>query len=150
MSSEENTQQVLQELIKYADNLMTGMTPDDKLKWLKNSDARKQLFEEKPECFLPIKRMDNGEFQPFFVICNRAGGTDPDMIRSAMKLCKKMMNKDSVSQIELVKTLKKLIYMYKDQTGGLNKSGSMAYLKGKSTKRLNSVLNGLQSRIIKK
>jgi len=145
--SNENVQKILQELIQYADNLMTGMTPDEKIKWLKNSDARKALFDKKPECFLPIKKMDNGEFQPFFVICNRSGGTDPDMIRSAMKLCKKLMNKDSVSQIELMKTMKKLIHMYKEETGGLNKTGSMAYLKGKSTRRLNKVLNGLQSNI---
>jgi len=137
---------VLHELIRYADSLMTGMTPDKKLEWLKNADERKKLFEEKPECFLPIKRMDAGEFQPFFVICNRSGGTDPDMIRSAMKLCKKLVNKDSVCQIELTKTLKKLIRMYKEETGGLNKHGSMAYLKGKSTRRLNSVLNGLQAK----
>jgi len=148
--SNENTQKILQELIRYADTLMSGMTPDKKLEWLRNADERKKLFEEKPECFLPIKKMDNNEFQPFFVICNRSGATDPDMIRSAMKLCKKMMNKDTVSQIELVKTLKKLIHMYKEQTGGLNKVGSMAYLKGKSTKRLNSVLNGLQSNIIRR
>jgi len=148
--SNENTQKILQELIRYADTLMSGMTPDEKMAWLKNSDERKKLFEEKPECFLPIKKMDNGEFQPFFIVCNRSGATDPDMIRSSMKLCKKMMNKDSVSQIELVKTLKKLIHMYKEQTGGLNKVGSMAYLKGKSTKRLNSVLNGLQSKIIRR
>jgi len=147
--SKETTQKILQELVRYADNLMTGMTPDEKLKWLQNADERKKLFEEKPECFLPIKKMDNGEFQPFFVVCNRSGATDPDMIRSSMKLCKKMMNKDSVSQIELVKTMKKLIHMYKDQTGRLNKTGSMAYLKGKSTKRLNKVLNGLQSKIIR-
>jgi len=143
----ENTEKILQELIQYADSMLNGMTPDDKLEWLKDKDARNNLFEKKPECFLPIKNMDSQTFQPFFIVCNRSGGTDPDMIRSAIKMCKKLVNNKSVCQIELIKTMKKLMYMYKEHTDGLNKKGSMSYLKGKSTRRLNSVLNGMQSKL---
>ena len=143
--SKESTEKILHELVRYADDLLQGMTPEKKLEWLTNKDARKDLFEKNPECFLPIKQMDSQTFQPFFIVCNRSGTTDPDMIRSALHMCKKLVNNDTVCQIELMKTMKKLIYMYKEQTGKLNKIGSMPYLKGKSTRRLNSVLNGLQT-----
>jgi len=143
----EQTETILHELIRYADDMMNGMTPEKKLAWLKNTDAKQNLFEKKPECFLPIKQMDSMNFQPFFIICNRGGATDPDMIKTAMKLCKKLVNNKTVCQIELMKTMKMLINLYKEHTGKLNKTGSMAYLKGKSTRRLNSVIQGLQSRI---
>jgi len=134
---------VLHELIRYADSLLDGLSPNEKLEWLKNKDARDKLFEEKPECFLPIKKINEETFQPFFIICNRGGMVTPDMIASAIKLCKKLVNNDTVDQIELKKTLKKLIMLYKRYTGGPARSYKQAYLRRKSTIRLNDVINGL-------
>ena len=146
MSSEKNTTKILQELIKHADSMMMGMTPEKKLEWLRNKDARKNLFETNPECFLPIKQMDSQSFQPFFIICNRSGATDPEMIQTALKLCKKLVNNNSVCQIELIKSIKKLIRMYKETTGKMHNTNSMPFVKGNATRKLNHILNALQSK----
>jgi len=136
---------LLHELIRYADSLLDGMSPNDKLAWLKNKDARDKLFEEKPECFLPLKKINEEVFQPYFVICNRGGVTHPEMIASAIKLCKKLANNDTVDQIHLTNTLRKLIRLYKRYTGGPARPYKQANLKRKSTMRLNDVVDALQS-----
>jgi len=145
INNEKRIEKILHELVRYADSLLSGMTPEKKLDWLKNKDARRNLFEEHPECFLPIKQMDAMNFQPFFIVCNRTGTTDLDMVRTAINLCKKLVNNKTVCQIELTKTLKKLIRMYTSNSGISNKSNPMAYSNGKATNKLNSVLNGMQS-----
>jgi len=137
---------VLQELIRYADALLDGMSPNEKLDWLKNKDARDKLFEKKPECFLPIKKINEETFQPYFAICNRGGVTDPDMIASAIKLCKKLVNNDTVDQIHLTNVLKKLISLHKRYTGGPARPYKQAMLKRKATMRLNDVMDALQRR----
>jgi len=136
---------LLQELIRYADSLLAGMSPNDKLDWLRNKDARDKLFEDKPECFLPLKKINEETFQPFFVICNRSGVVNTDMIASAIKLAKKLTNNETVDQIQLTKTLKKLIMLHKRYSGGPARPFKQAMLKRKSTMRLNDVINALQS-----
>ena len=140
------TEEMLHELVRYADSLIAGMTPDDKLDWLQklSSDSRNKLFEDKPECIMPIKYMDAEVLQPYFVICNRNGITDPEMIKIAINKCKEEVGSSKVDQEHLLHTMKRLMRMYKMYNDGPVKCPRMAHLKGKATRRLNSLGQAIQ------
>ena len=141
-----NTQKLLHELIRSADSLIAGMSPGDKLDWLHNlsSDSRNKMFEKNAGCILPIKYMDAEVLQPYFVICNRSGMTDPEMIKIAIQKCKEEVGSSKVDQEHLLSTMRQLMRLYKMYSNGPVKCPKMAYLKGKATQRLNSLGQALQ------
>jgi len=140
------TVKLLHELIRVADSMITGMTPQDKLDWINSIDdqARMKMFQNKPKCILPIKYMDSETLQPYFVICNRQGMADPDMIKIAMDKCRQEIGSSKVDQEHLLATLKRLMRLYKIYSNGPASCPQMAYLKGKATRRLNSIGMALQ------
>lgn len=136
------TVQILQELVRVADLLMGEMTPDEKLNWLQNlsRDQASKLFEKNPHCMLPIKYMDADVLQPYFVVCNRMGVIDGEVLKYSVNQCKELIGSSKVDQEHLLRTLKRLIKMYKlYSAGGPVKCPKMAYLKGKATQRMNSL-----------
>jgi len=140
------TQQLLQELVRIADSLINGMTPQDKIDWINSLDdqTRHNFFTDKPKCVLPIRYMDSETLQPYFVICNKQGMVDPDLIKIAIDKCREEIGSSRVDQEHLLATLKRLMRLYKMYSNGPATCPRMAYLKGRATQRLNSIGMALQ------
>lgn len=133
--------QILEELVRKADSLISPITYHHKLQWLLNKDARKELFERNPKAFLPIK-MD--EEIPFFPITNRMGMHDPDVITFSLKLANRLKGDPRIDQDHLYMIVTKLERLQKKYENEVPKPAGAAAKKALITKLIQKIGNYLQ------
>lgn len=128
--------EILQELIRKVDSLISPMTVDSKLKWLMSKDVKNKLFETHPKCFLT---MNIGQKSMVFPVCNRSGMEDPDIIAISLKVANKLAGRSNINNEELVVILKKLEMLQRKFSKDIPKPSDMAVRKGMSTKEINQI-----------
>jgi len=124
---------------------MDPTSKEEKIKFLMDPVARKRVYEQYPNCVLPIKYLGAENVQPYFFVCSRNGIKDPDMINFAIKLCDKLEAMKHIDQDHLCMIKKKLMLMRARYDKPIPTPFENSYRKARSTMKLNRVMKGLRN-----
>lgn len=129
--------QILEELIRKAYSLISPLSIHQNLQWIMNKDARDNLFEKYPKCFLTLRK--KGRDIPFFPICNRSGISDPDIIKFSMKLANRLKNRPEIEGEQIDAILVKLQNLDSKFSKEIPKPGNMVAKKALATKLMSKI-----------
>ena len=136
---------ILNEFLRSDVQLMDPTSKEEKIKFLMDPVARQRLYDQYPQCTLPIKYLNADNVQPYFFICSRNGIKDADMIKFAIKTCEKLEAMKNIDQDHLAMIKKKLMMMRSRYDKPIPTPYENSYRKSRSTMRLNNIIRGLRS-----
>ncbi len=106
------------------------------LDWLMNKDARDELFEKYPKCFLSLPYRNDVTILP---ICNRKGMIDPNIIKISLKIIDKLEQRGSVNIDDLKCIRKRLQMLYTRYSKNIPTAFLSSINKSKTTRLINKL-----------
>jgi len=135
---------ILNELIRSAYN---ALDPVDKYSYLYHKNIVDSLYGRKPECFLSLKRKEDGgpmgqNLDPYLIpVCNRAGFEDRDIIKLSLQKVQQMIEDEdgNIDINDLKSALTRLQHRHNVYSKTIPKPAHMAGHKANTTRMLNNI-----------
>jgi len=136
--------EVLHELVRKMNSLVSPMSYHDTLKDLRTKPAYDVFKGDFDKCVIPWKV---GAQQMHLPICNRFGMIDPQMIELSKKVVKKMRSVSPQEDDSTNIIITKLDRLHKKYSRDIPRPTDRAYHHGQITKFKNKLLNNLRNHL---